>query len=131
MYGADRFAYVLRRENITAPVNISSSERVRGKTRVTELQHELAFTIARFLGSSENVPRLTLHQRTGATAPCPATYEPGVIVIAQGRKEVKFGSKTYVYDPSHYVLTSIDLPTGQPSGGSEPCCSVPRLCSED
>jgi len=115
LYGADRFAYVLRRENITAPVNISSSERVRGKTRVTELQRELAFKIARFLGSSENlvtaVPKLTLHQRTVPTAPCPATYEPGVIVVAQGRKEVKFGSKTYIYDPSHYLLTSIDLPT--------------------
>ena len=93
---------------------ISRPERYRAVARVTELRHELAFKIPRFLGSSENVttavPRLTLHRRTAPTAPCPATYEPGVTVIAQGRKEVKFGSKTYIYDPSHYLLTSVDLP---------------------
>ncbi len=94
---------------------IPRSERFRATPRVTELQRELAFKIAQFLGSSEDaltaVPRLTLHQRTAPTVPCPSTYEPGVIVIAQGRKEVKFGSKTYIYDRSHYLLTSVDLPT--------------------
>jgi AraC-like DNA-binding protein len=38
------------------------------------------------------------------------TYEPGVTVIAQGRKRVELGRTAFIYDPSRYLLTSIDLP---------------------
>jgi hypothetical protein len=41
---------------------------------------------------------------------CPATYEPSVIVIAQGRKRVDLGRNTFIYDASRFLLTSIDLP---------------------
>ncbi len=33
------------------------------------------------------------------------------IVVAQGRKELHFGTDTLMYDSSHYLLTSVDLPT--------------------
>ena len=38
------------------------------------------------------------------------TYEPGVTVIAQGSKRVELGRTTFLYGPSRYLLTSIDLP---------------------
>jgi AraC-like DNA-binding protein len=38
------------------------------------------------------------------------TYEPGVTVIAQGRKRVELGRTTFLYDASRYLLTSVDLP---------------------
>jgi len=38
------------------------------------------------------------------------TYEPGVTVIAQGRKRVELGRTAFVYDASRYLLTSVDLP---------------------
>jgi hypothetical protein len=41
----------------------------------------------------------------------PVIYEPSVIVIAQGRKEVQIGKDTLTYDSSRYLLTSVDLPT--------------------
>jgi len=66
------------------------------------------------MGSAEHratgVPGLTLHRRTTPTDPCPATYEPSVIVMAQGRKQVDLGRSTFIYDASHFLLTSIDLP---------------------
>ena len=66
------------------------------------------------MGSAEHratgIPCLTLHRRTAPTAPCPATYEPSVIVIAQGRKRVDLGGNTFIYDASRFLLTSIDLP---------------------
>lgn len=82
--------------------------------RVRELRAELAGKIARYMGSAENratpIPGVTLHRRTAPTAPCSATYEPGVTVIAQGRKQVVLGATTFVYGESRYLLTSVDLP---------------------
>ena len=38
-------------------------------------------------------------------------YEPRICVIAQGAKRVLLGDDTYVYDPHHFLITSVDLPT--------------------
>jgi AraC-like DNA-binding protein len=80
-----------------------------------ELMAELASKVAQLIGSGENlataIPRLLMHQRTAPTAACHATYEPSVIMVVQGRKQVQIGSDTLIYDSSRYLLTSIDLPT--------------------
>ncbi len=82
--------------------------------RLTELRSELARRIACFVGTAERlatpVPRLSLHRRTEPTVPCPVTYEPSVIVIPQGRKQVDLGTKSFFYDATRYLLTSVDLP---------------------
>jgi len=83
--------------------------------RTLGLRTELASKIARLIGSAEKqataIPRITLHQRTAPTAACHVTYEPSLIVVAQGRKEVQIGRHTVSYDSSRYLLTSVDLPT--------------------
>ena len=82
--------------------------------RARELRAELARKIALFIGSAENrateIPGLTLHRRTAPTAPCSMTYQPGVTVIAQGRKRVELGRNIFIYDASRFLLTSVDLP---------------------
>src|SRR5690349_14442959 len=79
-----------------------------------ELRAELARKIASFIRTAEHratdIPGLTLHRRTATTAACPATYEPGVTVIAQGRKRVELGRNVFIYDASRFLLTSVDLP---------------------
>jgi AraC-like DNA-binding protein len=83
--------------------------------RAQELKVELASRVGRLIGPAEKqataIPRLTLHRRTAPTPACHVTYEPSVIVIAQGRKEVQIGKETLTYDSSRYLLTSVDLPT--------------------
>ncbi len=37
-------------------------------------------------------------------------YEPSVALIVQGRKRVMLGDETLEYDPSHYLLSTMDLP---------------------
>ncbi len=78
------------------------------------LRAELAHKIALFIGSEENratdIPGLTLHRRTAPTAPCSVTYQPGVTVIAQGRKRVELGRNVFIYDASRFLLTAVDLP---------------------
>jgi AraC-like DNA-binding protein len=80
----------------------------------SQLRTDLARKIALFIGSAEHratdIPGLTLHRRTAATAPCSMTYEPSVTVIAQGRKRVDLGRAIFTYDASRFLLTSVDLP---------------------
>ena len=79
-----------------------------------ELRRALARKIALSIGFAEkkatDIPGLTLHRRTDPTAPCSMTYQPGVSVIAQGRKRVELGRTTFIYDASRFLLTSVDLP---------------------
>ncbi len=81
---------------------------------VREWRAELARKIAWFIGCAERqitrIPGLLLVRRTAPTAPCSGTYEPSVIVVAQGRKRVDLGPSTFFYDESRFLLTSVDLP---------------------
>ncbi|HXJ44104.1 MAG TPA: AraC family transcriptional regulator, partial [Bryobacteraceae bacterium] len=92
---------------------------------------ELASGLARHIGSAEKlatkIPRLTLHQRTASTSACHVTYEPSIVVVAQGRKEVQIGGQTVTYDSSRYLLTSVDLPTVTrvaEASAAEPCLAA-------
>jgi AraC-like DNA-binding protein len=42
--------------------------------------------------------------------PMPAVYEASLCLIAQGSKRVSLGEQNVVYDASHYLLVSVDLP---------------------
>ncbi len=78
------------------------------------LRAELARKIAQFTGErnmlATPIPGLFLYRRTEATGPCPATYQPSLAVIAQGRKRVELGRTAFIYDASRYLLSSLDLP---------------------
>src|SRR4029077_19120518 len=79
-----------------------------------ELRAELARKIASSIGSEQSRARensgLTLRRPAATTAPCSMTYEPSVIVIAQGRKRVELGRNIFICDESRFLLTSLDLP---------------------
>jgi AraC-like DNA-binding protein len=81
---------------------------------IRELRRELAERIALFAESSERlvtaIPGVVLVRRTAPTAPCSGTYQPSVIVVAQGSKRVDLGQRSFVYDESRYLLTALDLP---------------------
>ncbi len=57
------------------------------------------------------IPTLTLFRRNELTEPSSAMYEPGICLIAQGAKRILLGEDTFVYGESHYLITSVDLPT--------------------
>jgi AraC-like DNA-binding protein len=96
-----------------------------------DLRTELARKIAWFVGSSERqitrVPGLLLVRRTAPTAPCAGTYEPSLIVVAQGSKRVDLGQTTFIYDTSRFLLTSVDLPVVSQvieASAAEPCLAL-------
>lgn len=80
----------------------------------SQLRAELARKIASLIGKEENrtteIPGVSLHRRTSPTPPCRTTYHAGVIVVAQGSKQVNLGRTSFIYDESHFLLTAVDLP---------------------
>jgi len=40
----------------------------------------------------------------------PVLYDPGIVIVCQGRKRGYFGGKTYVYDDQHYLAVSVPVP---------------------
>jgi AraC-like DNA-binding protein len=111
---AHRQRYPGGRESEAVIVTKGSETAIPPADRSRVLRVELARKIASYMGSAENrateIPGVALHRRTAPTAPCSATYEPGVTVIAQGRKRVDLGRTTFIYGESRYLLTSVDLP---------------------
>lgn len=79
-----------------------------------ESRTELAHKIASFMGKEENriteISGVSLHRRTSPTPPCRTTYHPGVMVVAQGSKQVNLGRTSFTYDVSRFLLTAVDLP---------------------
>src|SRR6202030_1395715 len=75
---------------------------------------ELAGKISNSLGDSSErareVPGLMLYRRTAPTVSNPSTYEPSLLVIAQGRIRVDLGKASYVFGQSRFLLTSLELP---------------------
>jgi len=54
---------------------------------------------------------LYLHRVSSPRQPLHSVLEPSLCVIAQGSKEVLLGDSLYRYDPAHYLLASVELPT--------------------
>jgi len=83
-------------------------------SRLSQLLTELAIKISNSLGTlgvrATEVPGLMLYRCTAPTAPSPCTYEPSLLVIAQGRKQVNLGQTSYVFGQSRFLLTSLELP---------------------
>jgi AraC-like DNA-binding protein len=75
----------------------------------------LGKSIARWTAKSDRVetaiPGLILARRDLPGKPVSIMYEPRICVIAQGAKRVMLGDDSYVYDPHHFLVTSVDLPT--------------------
>ncbi|MDF3932548.1 AraC family transcriptional regulator [Pseudomonas citronellolis] len=40
----------------------------------------------------------------------PVLYEPGIVIVCQGRKWGHFGERDYLYDASHYLAVSVPVP---------------------
>lgn len=75
---------------------------------------ELADIVSRHLPSegmhASVLPRLSLIRSSRPTEAVPAVYRPSLCIIAQGRKQVELGGRSFVYDPAKYLLVSVDLP---------------------
>ncbi|GAA4326401.1 hypothetical protein GCM10023144_09860 [Pigmentiphaga soli] len=40
----------------------------------------------------------------------PVLYDPGIVIVCQGRKRGYFGSQVYLYDEQHYLAVAVPVP---------------------
>lgn len=76
-------------------------------------QEELVELIAHALpadGTVEPYPGLYLHRRSQRTARIHGFYTPALCVIAQGSKELLLGDERFHYNPTCYMINTVDLP---------------------
>ena len=64
----------------------------------------------RFDGTVQVLQGLHLSRCSMPLKPVHSVLEPSVCVIAQGSKEVLLGESRYRYDPSQYLLATVELP---------------------
>ena len=56
------------------------------------------------------IPGLRLYRKNGPTECYSGTYEPELVICAQGEKHITVGSTTHICDETKFLLTSVDLP---------------------
>ena len=83
--------------------NIQSALVSVGKSIVQWTQNEYRF--------ATTIPGLTFFRHDEPSEIRTGMYEPSISLVAQGAKRVMLGDNTFVYDASHYLITSVHLPT--------------------
>jgi AraC-like DNA-binding protein len=76
-------------------------------------REELVERIARTIredGKMEPLPGLHLNRISSTTESVHSVSDPAFCVIARGSKEIFLGSECYLYDTSHYLLLTAELP---------------------
>jgi AraC-like DNA-binding protein len=62
-------------------------------------------------GTIEPLPGILLGRRSVPLQPLHSVLKATLCVIAQGSKELLLGDSRYVYDPEHYLLATVELPS--------------------
>jgi AraC-like DNA-binding protein len=77
-------------------------------------REELVERIARAIredGTAQPLQGLHLYRHSVPLEPVHGVVEPSLCVVAQGSKEFLLGDSRHRYDPLHYLLVTVDLPT--------------------
>ena len=85
----------------------------RDSQRIQLNREELANRIGHLVtenGIFEPVEGLRLTRASEATERVHGVTKPSLCIIAQGAKEVYVGDRSYLYDPEHYLLATVELP---------------------
>jgi len=56
------------------------------------------------------IEKVDLFRITNSSPRLPQSYDPGIIILAQGQKRIFIGDEVYVYNPLNYLVLSIPLP---------------------
>ncbi len=96
------------------PMNVMILQQAeREAERVQAHREELVERIGRAMredGTVQPLQGLHLSRSSLPLKPLHSVLKPSVCVIAQGSKEVLLGDSRYRYDPSHYLLATVELP---------------------
>jgi AraC-like DNA-binding protein len=93
--------------------SMNSHQVERETHRAQASRDELVELVTRALredGTVEPLKGLHLHRSSSPKEPLHSVSDPAFCVIAQGSKEIFLGDERYLYDLSHYLLVTAELP---------------------
>ena len=104
----------MERQEKELPVEVIMDQQAeREAQRMRTNREELVERIARVVpkdGTVQPLEGLHLSRSSVSLEPIHTVLAPSFCTIAQGSKEVLLGDSRYQYDPSHYLITTVDLP---------------------
>src|SRR3954465_9189381 len=56
------------------------------------------------------LPSVRILRSNRALSRTPVLYDPGIVIVCQGRKRGYFGDTLYVYDAQHYLAVAVPVP---------------------
>ena len=56
------------------------------------------------------LPSVRVLRANRTLARTPVLYDPGIVIVCQGRKRGYFGDRLYLYDEQHYLAVSVPVP---------------------
>lgn len=84
------------------------------KEFVASLTQELAENVARRTDGKEwtetDIDGLEFYRQNAPTSRSVCIVEPSIALVVQGAKSMTLGEQTFRYDPSRFLITSLDLP---------------------
>jgi AraC-like DNA-binding protein len=98
---------------------------MNSKSSVSRLVSLLAGLVQGEGTSPSRLPAVKFMHTTRRIPRAPIAYEPGIFIVAQGRKTAHYGSKKVVCDPNHYLVLAAPLPFECETDGSP---EKPLLC---
>lgn len=84
--------------------------------RMVQLMSQLAPQEGYNLSSLHDVRFLRSNRPLTRT---PVLYEPGIVILCQGRKRGYLGEDVYIYDAQHYLVVSVPVPFTMETDASE------------
>lgn len=64
------------------------------------------------------LPGVRILRSDRALSRTPVLYDPGIVIVCQGRKRGYLGDQVYVYDEQHYLAVAVPVPFTMESDGS-------------
>ena len=92
-------------KRVTTPLPSSAPSATRART--ISLMRALAPAEGYNLTPMESVRILRSDRALSRT---PVLYDPGIVIVCQGRKRGYFGDRLYLYDEDHYLAVSVPVP---------------------
>jgi AraC-like DNA-binding protein len=90
------------------PASLERLERSRrSQNRIIALLRELAPNEGYNLTA---LPSVRVLRSNRALSRTPVLYDPGIVIVCQGRKRGCFGDQLYLYDEHHYLAVSVPVP---------------------
>jgi len=64
------------------------------------------------------LPGVRILRSDRALSRTPVLYDPGIVIVCQGRKRGYFGNQIYLYDEQHYLVVAVPVPFTMESDGT-------------